>query len=63
IPFITIEPHATHTHTLIFLHGRGDNARNFASSLLASRTSQNTSLIDSFPSFGFVFPQAPLHDV
>ncbi|KAK0615707.1 Phospholipase/carboxylesterase, partial [Bombardia bombarda] len=49
-----------HTHTVVFLHGRGDNARKFASSLPYSRDSRDRSLMDAFPSFRWVFPQAPI---
>ncbi|KAK3332697.1 Alpha/Beta hydrolase protein [Cercophora scortea] len=62
---IAINPSAPHphTHTVVFLHGRGDNARKFASSLAYSRDSQNRSLIEAFPSFRWVFPEAPLRKV
>ena len=53
----TIVPLIPHTHTVVFLHGRGDNAKNFALSLLHSRDSKNRSLPDIFPSFRWVFPQ------
>lgn len=48
-----------HTHTVVFLHGRGDNAVNFRASLAYPRDSQNRNLADAFPSFKWVFPQAP----
>ncbi|KAI1481096.1 phospholipase/carboxylesterase family protein [Daldinia eschscholtzii] len=57
---VTIEPLKPHTHTVVFLHGRGDNARKFAASLSYSRDSRGRTLIDAFPSFRWVFPQAPL---
>jgi predicted esterase len=57
---VIIVPSAPHTHTVIFLHGRGDNARSFSASLAHSRDSRNRSLVDAFPSFRWVFPQAPL---
>lgn len=57
---VTIPPiPAQHTHTVVFLHGRGDNAANFAESLANSRDSRGRSLPDAFPSFRWVFPQAP----
>jgi len=59
IPVLALGPSAQHTHTVVFLHGRGDNARAFAASLNQSRDSRNRSLIDAFPSFRWVFPQAP----
>lgn len=63
IPFIAVAPRVPHTHTVVFLHGRGDNARSFASSLIASRDSGGRSLVDAFPSFRWVFPQAPEREV
>ncbi|KAH8908521.1 Phospholipase/carboxylesterase, partial [Coniochaeta sp. PMI_546] len=58
-----IAPSAAHTHTVVFLHGRGDNARSFAASLAHSRDSQDRTLADAFPSFRWVFPQAPMRPV
>jgi predicted esterase len=49
----------THSHTVVFLHGRGDSAANFCNSLQYSRDSQGRTLADAFPSFRWVFPQAP----
>lgn len=60
IPFINIAPSAPHTHTVVFLHGRGDNPKNFAASLSWSRDSQNRTLMEALPSFRWVFPQAPM---
>lgn len=60
IPFITVAPKAAHTHTVVFLHGRGGNARNFAGSLYRWRDSRSRTIMDAFPSFRWVFPQAPL---
>lgn len=51
---------AQHTHTVVFLHGRGDTAPKFSSSLRYSVTSQNQTLADAFPSFRWVFPHAPI---
>ncbi|KAK1624093.1 Phospholipase/Carboxylesterase family protein [Colletotrichum phormii] len=59
-PPIFHQPSTTHTHTVVFLHGRGDNAKNFMQSLNYSRDSQNRTLADAFPSFRWVFPQAKL---
>ncbi|KAF7538902.1 hypothetical protein G7Z17_g12532 [Cylindrodendrum hubeiense] len=47
----------THTHTVIFLHGRGDTARNFAASLNYSQDAQGRSLFQAFPSLRWVFPE------
>ena len=63
IPFTAIDPTAPlHSHTVVFLHGRGDNVRSFVDSLVSlggSRDSRGRSLPDAFPSFRWVFPQAP----
>ncbi|KAI0899524.1 alpha/beta-hydrolase [Annulohypoxylon nitens] len=59
IPFITVEPSESHTHTIVFLHGRGDNAGNFATSLTYSRDSRRRTIFEALPSFRWVFPQAP----
>ncbi|TVY25260.1 Acyl-protein thioesterase [Lachnellula hyalina] len=60
VPLITISPSAPHTHTVVFLHGRGDTAKNFASSLQYSTDSHNRTLPEIFPSFRWVFPQAEI---
>ncbi|KAI0382582.1 alpha/beta-hydrolase [Hypomontagnella monticulosa] len=54
-----LPPHP-HTHTVVFLHGRGDTARNAADALLSrwARGSRGRSLVDCFPSVRWVFPQA-----
>ncbi|KAE9373744.1 alpha/beta-hydrolase [Stipitochalara longipes BDJ] len=62
LPFITIPPSAPHTHTVIFLHGRGDTAKTFASSLTYSTDSYNRTLQEIFPSFRWVFPQAEMRE-
>jgi predicted esterase len=62
LPFITIPPSAPHTHTVIFLHGRGDTAKQFASSLAHSTDSHNRTLQEIFPSFRWVFPQAEIRE-
>jgi predicted esterase len=62
LPLTTISPSAPHTHTVVFLHGRGDNARKFAQSLLYSRDTHNRTLPEIFPSFRWVFPQAELRE-
>ncbi|KAI4865651.1 alpha/beta-hydrolase [Hypoxylon rubiginosum] len=48
------------THTVVFLHGRGDNARSFRASLEHSRDSKGRTLFEAFPSFRWVFPEAPM---
>ncbi|KAI8976286.1 Phospholipase/carboxylesterase [Trametes punicea] len=60
IPCITTQPSAPHTHTVVFLHGRGDNPRRFAATLEWSVDSRGRSLIEAFPSFRWVFPEAPM---
>lgn len=61
-PCATIPASETHTHTVIFLHGRGDNANQFASSITWSGDSHDFSLIENYPSFRWVFPTAPITD-
>ena len=58
LPVRIIPPTAPHTHTVAFLHGRGDNTQNFISSLDHSHDSRNRTLLENFPSFRWVFPQA-----
>ena len=65
LPITTIKPTASHTHTVIFLHGRGDNVRSFTNSLTSlagSRDSRGRSLVEALPSFRWVFPQAPMRE-
>lgn len=59
---ITIPPSEPHTHTVIFLHGRGDTAKSFSSSLGRSKDSRGRSLLENFPSFRWVFPQSELRE-
>lgn len=68
-----LEPTANHTHTAIFLHGRGDNGPDFAEELFASTISGAGGVVASgartpdpaatlrtrFPSWRWVFPSAP----
>ncbi|RMZ82044.1 hypothetical protein DV737_g2145, partial [Chaetothyriales sp. CBS 132003] len=42
-----LEPTTNHTHTAIFLHGRGDNATDFAEELFASNISDGTGAVAS----------------
>lgn len=52
-----IHPQKTqHTHTIIFLHGRGSNGPEFASDLFSSTSSTNQTLAETFPSYKWVFP-------
>jgi hypothetical protein len=66
LPTLTILPSdpSLHTHTVIFLHGRGDNTRSFTRFLHNWRHSRTgLTLFESFPTFRWVFPQAPLRPV
>lgn len=57
---VLLDPISPHTHTVIFLHGRGDSASSISHSLFDSLTSSGRSLREIFPSFRWGFPQAPL---
>ncbi|KAJ4421920.1 hypothetical protein N0V82_003417 [Gnomoniopsis sp. IMI 355080] len=54
------KPGQPHTHTIIFLHGRGDTASDFMKGLTHNTwaDSQGRSPIDIFPTFRWVFPTA-----
>lgn len=55
-----IEPKQPCTHTLIFLHGRGDNGFNFGLGLTRSRSSSPIGGLRAlFPSLRLIFPTAP----
>ncbi|KAJ4387553.1 hypothetical protein N0V93_008148 [Gnomoniopsis smithogilvyi] len=57
------KPGQPHTHTVIFLHGRGDTASNFLKGLTHNNTwtdSQARSPFDIFPTFRWIFPTAGL---
>ncbi|KAJ6438343.1 hypothetical protein O9K51_08935 [Purpureocillium lavendulum] len=56
-----VAPSAPHTHTVVFLHGRGDTASRFCESLWLSTDSRNYTLREAFPSFRWVFPTAGIH--
>lgn len=55
---ITIDPTATHAHTVIFLHGRGSNATEFCSEIFESQDSSGAYFTEVFPSVKWVFPCA-----
>ncbi|KHO00305.1 Phospholipase/Carboxylesterase family protein [Metarhizium album ARSEF 1941] len=55
---VIVSATTNHTHTVIFLHGRGDVAENFVASLRCSKNSRSQSLEEAFPSFRWVFPKA-----
>ena len=60
LPTAAIKSSVPHTHTIVFLHGRGDTAKKFARTIGYSWDSQNQTLYEAFPSFRWVFPQAPI---
>lgn len=55
---LTILPTAPHTHTIIFLHGRGSNATEFCSEIFESQNSSGLHFTSLFPSVKWVFPCA-----
>lgn len=58
---IIIEPLSSiHQLTVVFLHGRGSNARKFHGPLLASPAPTTLSFREALPHARFVFPTAPL---
>ncbi|KAK4130734.1 alpha/beta-hydrolase [Trichocladium antarcticum] len=59
IPHPPQTPLPTHTHTVVFLHGRGDNTRAFSAFITRWRDSMGRNLLDTFPTVRWVFPQAP----
>jgi len=54
---VSLPAHNNHTHTVIFLHGRGSNAREFSEELWECRDRRGVSLQHIFPSVKWVFPQ------
>jgi hypothetical protein len=60
----TVQLKANYTHTVIFLHGRDSDYREFALELLESEPSeprdrQPRTLLDLFPTIKWVLPSAP----
>ncbi|KAJ7503168.1 Alpha/Beta hydrolase protein [Mycena galericulata] len=56
---LVIAPTETHTHSFIFLHGRGSNAERFGLELLDAQSSENNkTLAAHFPGMKFIFPTA-----
>ncbi|OQE36070.1 hypothetical protein PENCOP_c012G01978 [Penicillium coprophilum] len=49
-------PDASHTHTVILLHGRGSDGPEFAEELFSSSTSRGQNLPSCLPSYRWVFP-------
>lgn len=60
---LALPPRTEHTHTVIFLHGRGDTAALFLEMIQGTLTSRLQSLPDTFPSFRWVFPQSEIRAV
>ena len=54
-----VPPTASHAYTLILLHGRGGEGKEFADELFEAESSQNLTLPDLFPNVKWVFPTAP----
>lgn len=53
-------PSSPHTHTIIFLHGRGDTARSFQYAFTQWQDAQSRNLAELFPSIKWVFPQSEI---
>mgnify|MGYP000851675882 CR=1 FL=1 len=58
---LTIGPTTQHTHTVIFLHGRGDTAPSFRRWFDHWRDTKNRTLMQAFPSYKWVFPTASVN--
>ncbi|KAH7074767.1 Phospholipase/carboxylesterase/thioesterase [Paraphoma chrysanthemicola] len=54
----TIMPTAPHSHTIIFLHGRGSDAATFQAEILKTQDSNDAFFKDIFPGIKWVFPEA-----
>ncbi|WPG98075.1 Hypothetical protein R9X50_00086100 [Acrodontium crateriforme] len=54
-----LRPTTPHTHTIIFLHGRGSYSLEFASEFFESQTSDEQNVRDLFPGVKWIFPSAP----
>ncbi|KAI1344384.1 phospholipase/carboxylesterase family protein [Xylariaceae sp. FL0016] len=57
---VSLPAHDKHTHTVIFLHGRGASARSFSEELLEEPDRRGATLQHIFPSVKWVFPDADL---
>lgn len=53
-----IPPTASHTHTMVLLHGRGSNGWDFAEELFEGESFSERTLPRHFPGFKWVFPTA-----
>lgn len=54
-----LRPTGPHTHTIIFLHGRGSYSLEFAAEFFESQTSDKQYVRDLFPGVKWIFPSAP----
>ncbi|KAH7087723.1 Phospholipase/carboxylesterase/thioesterase [Paraphoma chrysanthemicola] len=54
----TIMPTAPHSHTIIFLHGRGSDAATFQEEVFETQDSNDAFFKDIFPGIKWVFPEA-----
>ncbi|KAI0973699.1 Phospholipase/carboxylesterase [Xylaria arbuscula] len=54
----SLAAHQKHTHTVIFLHGRGSSARELSRQLWETHNGRGESVQHIFPSVKWVFPQA-----
>ncbi|KAF5568540.1 acyl thioesterase 1 [Fusarium napiforme] len=58
-PTYIVEPTESHTHTVVFLHGRGSNGEEFAQELFEETLlSDQSSLAQKLPSWRWVFPSS-----
>ncbi|KAI0475668.1 phospholipase/carboxylesterase family protein [Xylariaceae sp. FL0804] len=55
---VTLPAHNQHTHTVIFLHGRGSSARDFSDELFEEYDDHGHTLQHIFPTVKWVFPEA-----
>lgn len=53
-----VAPTAPHTHTIIFLHGRGSDAKTFCSEIFESEDTSARKFTDVFPGIKWIFPNA-----
>ncbi|KAK5987745.1 Acyl-protein thioesterase 2-like protein [Cladobotryum mycophilum] len=59
-PIVSLPSSSLHTSTIIFLHGRGSNAKKFAEPLLSTPVTGHLTFRDALPHTKFIFPTAPL---
>ena len=61
-PSHVIPSTALHTHTVIFLHGKGSSATEFCSEIFESQDSSDNFFTQLFPGVKWVFPCAKIED-